>query len=144
MEAARRDHLPWYARSHRKLLGLLPAPLGEDLTKVGYIEISAHRLAAQRAAAELDNFRSLPNIDPQKIIDARRTFVDWEKSAESRLEQLEKQADIGHGLLRRRQAQALSRITVREVLRDLVTTGVISSSVAHAAGERIVDEIGVL
>ena len=142
-EAARRAHLPWYARSHRMLLGLLPPPLGEDLIKVGYIEISARRLAAQRAAAELDNFKSLPNIDPQKIVEARRTFVDWEKSAESRLEQLEKDADVGHGVLRQRQAQALSRITVREVLRDLVTTGVISSSVAQAAGERIVDEIGV-
>ena len=143
VEAARRAHLPWYARSHRTLLGWLPPPLGEDLTKVGYIEISARRLAAQRAAAELDNFKSLPNIDSQKIIDAKRTFVDWEKAAESRLTELEKQADVGHGLLRRRQAQALSRITVREVLRDLVTTGVISSSVAQAAGERIVDEIGV-
>ena len=142
VEAARRAHLPWYARSHRMVLGLLPPPLGEDLTKVGYIEISARRLAAQRTAAELDNFKSLPNIDPQKIIDARRTFVDWEKAADSRLEQLEKQADVGHGVLRRRQAQALSGITVREVLGDLVATGVISSNVARAAGERIVDEIG--
>ena len=142
VEAARRAHLPWYARSHRMLLGLLPPPLGEDLTKVGYIEISARRLAAQRAAAELENFKSLPNIDPQRIVDARRTFVDWEKAADSRLEQLEKQADVGHGVLRRRQAQALSGITVREVLGDLVATGVISSNVAHDAGERIVDEIG--
>ena len=142
VEAARRAHLPWYARSHRMLLGLLPPPLGQDLTKVGYIEISARRLAAQRAAAELENFKSLPNIDPQRIVDARRTFVDWEKAADSRLEQLEKQADVGHGVLRRRQAQALSGITVREVLGDLVATGVISSNVAHDAGERIVDEIG--
>ena len=136
VEAARRAHLPWYARSHRMVLGLLPPPLGEDLTKVGYIEISARRLAAQRAAAELDNFKSLPNIDPQKIIDARRTFVDWEKAADSRLEQLEKQADVGHGVLRRRQAQALSGITVREVLGDLVATGVISSNVARADRRR--------
>ena len=143
VEAARRANLPWYARSHRMALGLLPPPLGEDLTKVGYIEISARRLAAQRAAAELDNFKSLPNIDQQKIIDAKKTFTDWEKSAESRLEELEEQADVGHGVLRRRQAQALSRITVREVLGDLVATGVISSAVAHTAGERIVDEIGV-
>ena len=143
VDAARRAHLPWYARSHRKLLGLLPPPLGEDLIKVGYIEIGARRLAAQRAAAELDNFKSLPNIDPQKIIDARRTFVEWEHSADLRLEELERQADIGHGALHRRQAQALSRITVRDVLQDLVTSGVISSSVAQAAGGRIVDQIGL-
>lgn len=37
-EAARRGHLPWYARLHRRLLGVLPPPLGEDLTEIGYIE----------------------------------------------------------------------------------------------------------
>ena len=60
VEAARRAHLPWYARSHRMLLGLLPPPLGEDLTKVGYIEISARRLAAQRAAAETGELQVSP------------------------------------------------------------------------------------
>lgn len=140
-EAARRAHLPWYARIHRALLGILPPPLGEDLTEVGYIEVSARRLAAQRAARELDSFESLPNMDPEKINLAKRTFAGWESAAESRLEELEKTADLEHRTLHRRQAQALSRITVREVLRDLVTTGVVSESVAESAGDRVVAEI---
>ena len=140
-DAARRDHLPWYARAHRKLLGALPPPLGEDLTEVGYIEISARRLAAQRAVAELDSFKSLPNVDPEKVRAAKQTFARWEASAEKRLEELELTADLEHRVLHRRQAQALSRITVREVLRDLAETGVVSENIATEAGDRIISEI---
>lgn len=140
-EAARRGHLPWYARLHRRLLGVLPPPLGEDLTEIGYIEISARRLAAQRAAGELDSFKSLPNVDPERIREAKLTFSRWEEAAEARLEELEKSGGLEHKVLHRRQAQALSRITVREVLRDLVATGVISETVATDAGDRIIDEI---
>ena len=141
VEAARRENLPWYARAHRKLLGTLPPPLGEDLTEVGYIEISARRLAAQRAASELESFKSLPSIDPDQIAKAKRTFTEWERSAASRLKDLEETSDIEHLDLHRRQAQALSRITVRDVLRDLAATGVVSESVAQTAGDRIVAEI---
>lgn len=141
VEAARRDHLPWYAMIHRKLLGVLPPPLGEDLTEIGYIEISARRLAAQRAASELDSFKSLPSVDPEKIKQARQTFAQWETSAEKRLAALEETGGLEHRVLHRRQAQALSRITVREVLRELVETGVVSEPVARDAGDRIVAEI---
>ena len=141
VEAARRGNLPWYARSHRALLGLLPPPLGEDLTEVGYIELSARRLAAQRAAAELDNFAQLPNIDPGRIEETKRTFTHWEKAAETRLEDLEQTADVEHRTLHRRQAKALSRISVREVLSDLVASGVVSAKVAETAGERIISEL---
>lgn len=140
-DAARRDHLPWYAQFHRKLLGALPPPLGEDLTEIGYIEISARRLAAQRAAAELDSFKSLPNVDPDKVREAKQTFARWEASAEKRLLELERTAGLEHRVLHRRQAQALSRITVREVLRDLVETGVVSEGIAQQAGDRIISEI---
>ena len=141
VEAARRDHLPWYALLHRKLLGMLPPPLGEDLTEIGYIEISARRLAAQRAASELDSFESLPNVDPNKIRETKETFAGWEASAERRLVELEEMGDLEHHMLHRRQAQALSRITVREVLRELTETGVVSENVAKDAGDRIVAEI---
>lgn len=141
INAARRDHLPWYASIHRKLLGTLPPPLGEDLTEIGYIEISARRLAAQRAASELDSFKSLPSVDPEKIREAKQTFADWEASAEQRLMELEETGGLEHRVLHRRQAQALSRITIREVLRELVETGVVSESVAQDAGDRIVAEI---
>ena len=113
VEAARRAHLPWYALAHRRALGWLPPPLGEDLVEVAYIETSARRLAAQKAAAELEQFNSLPNIDREKVRLAKRTFTDWQESATRTLEKLDQQADIDQALLHRRQSQALSRITVR-------------------------------
>lgn len=141
-DAARRGRLPWYARMHRKLLGRLPPPLGEDLTQVGYIELSARRIASQRAASELASFSRLPTLDPDRIAEARETFTSWEHAAESRLDVLDQAGDVEHRVLHRRQAQALSRITVREVLQDLVDTGVVSQSVAEAAGDNVMAELG--
>ena len=142
VEAARRANLPWYARAHRRVLGLLPPPLGEDLLEVAYIEVSARRLASQKAAAGLEQFSSLPNIDQEKVRLAQRTFTDWEKSAIRVLEKLDQQDDVDRALLHRRQAQAISRITVREVLFDLVSTGVLAASAAEDAAARIEHEIG--
>jgi len=142
VDAARRAHLPWYARMHRGLLGVLPPPIGEDLTEVGYIEISARRLAAQRAATELSSFKSLSDVAQEKIAEAKQTFLDWERSAEQRLVELESNAGLAHGALHRRQARALGKITVRDILRGLVDTGVVSASVAGDAAERVVAEIG--
>ncbi len=141
VDAARRAHLPWYARLHRWVLGLLPPPLGEDLTEVAYVEVSARRLAAQRAASELENFQALPSLHEDRIAAARRTFAHWERSAEHRLEELEEKVEVERLVLHRRQAIALSRMTVRELLRNLVHTGVISPSAADEAGERIVGEL---
>lgn len=142
IDAPRRGRLPWYARSHRWLLGKLPPPLGEDLVEVGYIEVSARRLAAQRAAEELDNLAKLPNIDPVKVALAKRTFSDWERAAERSLQLLDQREEVERGVLHRRQAQALSRITVREVLGNLVETGVISPGVADHAATQVITEIG--
>ena len=52
------------------------------------------------------------------------------------------QADVDQALLHRRQAQALSRITVREVLFELVSSGVLEASAAEDAAVRIGDEVG--
>jgi len=142
VEAARRAHLPWYARAHRRLLGWLPPPLGEDLVEVAYIEISARRLAAQKAAAQLEQFSSLPNIDREKVRLAKRTFTAWVESATHTLEKLDQDVDVDRALLHRRQAQALSRITVREVLFELVATGVLAPSAAEDASARIEAEVG--
>ena len=142
-DAPRRGLLPWYARYHRVLLGYLPPPLGEDLTEVEYIEISARRLAAQKAAAELDNFRNLEEVHEDTIRRAKTTFVEWERAAESRLEALELEPDVHHRSLDRRQAQALSKISVKEVLAELVATGVVSHAVAESAGERVLHELDI-
>ncbi len=142
IDAERRAHLPWYARLHRRILGLLPPPLGEDLTEVSYVEVSARRLAAQRAASELDHFRALPSVHEDRITEARQTFAHWERSAEHRLEELDHQVEVERRVLHRRQAMALSRITVRELLGHLVHTGVISPTAADEAGHRIEAEFG--
>jgi hypothetical protein len=115
--------------------------MGEDLTEVGYIEISARRLAAQRAAVELGNFDRLPNIDREKTKEAMRTFTDWADAAELRSETFQRESDIEHLMLHRRQAQALARISVREVMRDLVAAGVVSSGVAEDGAVRILSEL---
>lgn len=142
VDAPRRGRLPWYARWHRALLGRLPPPMGEDLIEVAYIEVSARRLAAQRASAELDHIANLPNIDPAKVAIAKRTFTDWERAAERSLLELDQQVEVERSVLHRRQAQAISRITVREVMQELVDTGVVAAGVADHAVRRVNAEIG--
>jgi CPA1 family monovalent cation:H+ antiporter len=141
VDAARRAHLPWYGRLHRRVLGMLPPPLGEDLTEVGYIEVSARRLAAHNAARELELFKSLPSVDAGRVDEAKRTFAHWEESASSVLERLEAEVEVDRHMLHRRQAKALSRIAVVEALREMVDAGVLSAAVAEKAGARVSDEV---
>lgn len=145
VDAARRAHLPWYGRLHRRVLGALPEPLGEDLTEVAYIEVSARRLAAHKAAEELELFKTLPSIDAARVDEARRTFEHWEQSAAARLEQRGEDGGVDRLVLHRRQAKALSRIAAVDVLREMVAAGVLSPAIAERAGARVsteVDEAG--
>lgn len=145
VDAARRAFLPWYGRLHRWVLGILPEPLGEDLTKVAYIEVSARRLAARKAAEELELFKQLPGIDQSHVESAQRTFRHWEEAGSSRLEELEMDEEVDRQMLHRRQAKALSRIAVADVLNELVDEGVLSRKIADQAGARVsteVDEAG--
>jgi CPA1 family monovalent cation:H+ antiporter len=141
VDAARRGHLPWYGRLHRWVLGVMPEPLGVDLTEVAYIEVSARRLAAHKAAEELDLFKTLPNVDMTRVNQAKNTFVHWEESAASRLEELAQQSEIDRHMLHRRQAKALSRLAAVEVLHEMVAAGVLSAAVAELAGARVSAEI---
>ncbi|MGH3677286.1 MAG: cation:proton antiporter, partial [Mycobacterium sp.] len=141
VDAARRAALPWYGRLHRWLLNRLPQPLGEDLTEVAYIEVGARRLAAHKAVEELELFKTLPSVDEQIVDDAKRTFAHWEESAGKRLEDLGADGPVDRTIMHRRQAKALTRITVVETLRDLVTAGVISQAVADAAATRVRSEV---
>ena len=99
-------------------------------------------MAAQKAAAQLEQLSSLPNIDHEKVRLAKQTFTAWVESATRTLEKLDQDVDVDRALLHRRQAQALSRITVREVLFELVATGVLASSAAEDASARIEAEVG--
>jgi CPA1 family monovalent cation:H+ antiporter len=141
IDAARRAHLPWYGRLHRKILGLLPQPLGEDLTEVAYIEVSARRLAARKAAEELELFTSLPLVDAERVEEARKVFTHWAESASVMLEQLHGDVHIDLHVLHRRQAKALSRIAAVEVLREMVDAGVLSAAIAEQAGLRVSTEV---
>ena len=141
VDAARRAALPWYGRLHRWLLSRLPEPLGEDLAEVAYIEVSARRLAARNAVEELELFKTLPNVVERNVDDAKRTFAHWEESAGKRLDQLGADVPVDRTIMHRRQAKALTRITVVETLRNLVAAGVISQAVADAAATRVRAEI---
>ena len=103
--------------------------------------MSARRIAAQKAASELDHFRALPNVDDGQILAAKEIFNHWERTADRRLDELATQSEIERKVLYRRQSLALSRITARELLQTLVTTGVISSAVADEAGARIMVDL---
>jgi CPA1 family monovalent cation:H+ antiporter len=141
VDAARRAYLPWYGRLHRRVLSMLPEPLGEDLTEVAYIEVSARRLAAHKAAEELELFKTLPNVDAARVDQAKRTFTHWEESAAHVLESLDQEIDIDRHMLHRRQAKALSRIAAVEVLREMVDAGVLSPAIAEQAGVRVSAEV---
>lgn len=142
VDAARRAHLPWYGRAHRWLLGKLPPPLGADLVEVGYVEVSARRLAARRAAEELETFKRLPEVDGARVDEARQLFLHWEQSASSTLETLHAESTLDRVTLHRRQAKALGCIAVADALGELVNAGVLSSAIAEEAMGRVSREIG--
>ncbi|WP_203337861.1 cation:proton antiporter [Nocardioides limicola] len=142
VDAARRAHLPWYGRAHRWLLGVMPEPLGVDLTEVAYIEVSARRLAAGNAVKELEAFRDLPQVELGCVDGAVATFVHWRDSAAERLAVLEESEEVDRVQLKRRQAKALGHIAAAEVLNEMVMTGVLSPAVAEQAAQHVSREIG--
>lgn len=141
VDAARRAHRPWYAQAVRKLLAWLPEPAGENITEVEYSEVSARRLAAQRACEQLENLKQLPNCDPSVVDKAKETFAYWERSAVNVLSQLDVETDIDNVLLARRHAEALARIAAVESVVHLVNSGLLSDRIAQAAVHRIVEEV---
>ena len=141
VDAARRGRRPWYAQTVRRLLDWLPEPAGEDITEVAYSEVTARRLAAQRARAELDRFKELPRCDPGVVDQAKELFAHWEHAAMRKLTLLDSEADVDHTLLMRRHAEALTRIAAVESVVGLVGCGLLSESAADTAVERIVHEV---
>ncbi|CAN5699248.1 hypothetical protein BH24ACT15_BH24ACT15_08120 [soil metagenome] len=140
VDAARRGALPWYGRLHRRVLGALPPPLGEDLDQVAYIEVSARRLAAHQAGQELEQFKTLPHIDAGIVDQAKDTFEHWEKQATAWLDTLDG-GELDSHLLRRKQSTALGRMATIEALNGMVGAGVVSQSVADKASARVIEQI---
>src|SRR5918994_1955415 len=91
----------------------------QSLSDAGLLPpIAARRLAARKAAEELELFKTLPNVDAAHVDQATRTFAHWEQSASSRLD--ERGGDVDRVVLHRRQAKALTRIAAVEGLRAMV------------------------
>jgi CPA1 family monovalent cation:H+ antiporter len=141
VDAARRKRRPWYAKAVRQLLAWLPEPAGENITEVEYSEVSARRLAAQRACDQLDNLKQLPNCDPSIVDKAKETFAYWAQSAVDVLSQLDVETDVDNVVLMRRHAEALARIAAVESVVHLVDSGLLSRRAADAAVKRIVEEV---
>ncbi len=141
IDAARREQRPWYAQAVRNLLAWLPEPAGEDITEVAYSEVTARRLAAQRARDELQRFKSLPKCDPSIVDKAKEVFAYWEQSAVEKLNELDEAADVDHTVLMRRHAEALTRIAAVESVVGLVDCGLLSERSADAAVQQIVHEV---
>jgi CPA1 family monovalent cation:H+ antiporter len=141
VDAARRGRRAWYKQVVRKLLAWLPEPAGENITEVEYSEVSARRLAAQRACDQLERLKELPNCDTSVLDKAKETFAYWEQSATTALSRLDTQSDIDNVLLARRHAEALARIAAVESVVHLVDAGLMSQRSADAAVKRIVEEV---
>ncbi len=141
VDAARRGQRPWYAQAVRRLLAWLPEPAGEDITDVAYSEVSARRLAAQRASDELERFKKLPKCDHSVIDEARGTFAHWEQSAVATLNKLDEESEVDHSVLMRHHAEALTRIAAVESVVGLVDSGLLSKKAAEAAVHHIVHEV---
>lgn len=141
VDAPRRAQLPWYARAHRRLLTMLPEPLGEDMRDVRYAELSARQLAARRASEELGRFRELPGVDDQLVEKAREVFQHWEKKARISLADMEERAGVDVRVMHRRQARALTKIAAIGALRELSAMGIVSGAVADQAAARVEAEI---
>lgn len=141
VDAARRNRRPWYKQAVRRLLAWLPEPAGENITEVEYSEVSARRLAAQRACDQLESLKQLPNCDTSVLDKAKETFAYWEQSATTVLTRLDTETDVDNVVLARRHAEALARIAAVESVVDLVDAGLLSERAADAAVHRIVDEV---
>jgi len=140
-DAARRTARPWYAKAVRSLLGWLPEPAGEDLVDVGYSEVSARRLAAHRARAELDRFKRVPNCDPHMVDKAKETFGRWEDSATEMLTALDLEGEVDNRTLMRHHSEALTKVAAVEAVAHLVDTGLLSTATAERAVENISREV---
>jgi monovalent cation:H+ antiporter, CPA1 family len=141
VDAARRGRLGWLGRVQRRVLGLFPPPIGENLADVGYVEVAARRLAALRAALELQQFKTLREVEQDSVDRAKDTFLHWERAAATTLAELDARSEIDELTLRRRQAKAVGRITTSEVLRELVDRGMLPAGIAATAEARIAEEI---
>ena len=132
---------PRLARLVQRIVARLPEPAGEDPVELAYAEATARRLAAKRTAEALELFDRLPNVGAPTVDKARQLFMRWEHDAVAALDELDR--TVGHrDELRRRQAEALSRIASAEALHQLSEVGLLPAATAERAVEDVATEAG--
>jgi CPA1 family monovalent cation:H+ antiporter len=119
----------------RRAVEALPRPAGEDPDELAYAEVSARRLAARRTCEALELFQHLPNISPGTVESALETFRRREEQAIGSLATLDRRAGDEGVRLRRRQAEALTRIASRDALEELAQAGVLPHRMAARTAE---------
>ncbi|MDP9457892.1 MAG: sodium:proton antiporter [Actinomycetota bacterium] len=127
-------------RLARRLTGWLPEPAGEDPTGVAYAEASARRLAARRTGEALEEFGRMPGIEASVVETVKETFARWEQEAVASLEEFDREEDQGGRELRRRQADALSRVASADALHELVEVGLLPEEIARRAARAVPQE----
>lgn len=137
IEAVRDREPPRLERLTERLTGWLPEPAGEDPKQVAYAEASARRLAARRAGEALELFERLPSIDAETVEDVKETFARGEREAISSLEEFNREMEPGDRKLRRRQAEALSRVAVTDALQELAEVGLLPEAMVSRTAEAV-------
>ncbi len=137
IEDVRDREPPRLERLTERLTGWLPEPAGEDPKQVAYAEASARRIAARRVGEALELFERLPSIDAETVEDVKKTFARWERGAIASLEEFDREMEPGGSELRRRQAEALSRVAVTDALRELAETGLLPEAIVQSAARAV-------
>ncbi len=127
---------PRLARLVQRLVRRLPEPAGEDPAELDYAEATARRLAARRTAEALELFDRLPNLEASTVERARRVFERWEREAVASLDELDRSFGQ-HDELRRRQAEAVSRVASADQLHELSEIGLLPAATAAQAARAV-------
>jgi hypothetical protein len=121
-----------------RVLAVLPEPAGVDPAELAYAEAMARQLAARRTLEALNLFDLLPNVDATVVQRARELFVRWERDAIASLAELDCTGQYGQ--LRRRQAEALTRMASSDALDELSGLGLLPALTAKQAAEELAEE----
>jgi CPA1 family monovalent cation:H+ antiporter len=140
IEAVRGREPPRLERLAERLVARLPRPVGEDPDEIAYSEASARRLAARRAGEALELFERLPGIDAATVEGVKEIFARWEQEALASLAGLDRRVGRDQEM-RRRQAEALSRVAATDELRELVEAGILPETIVERATQAVVTEV---
>jgi CPA1 family monovalent cation:H+ antiporter len=79
----------------------------------------------------------MPGIEASVVENVKETFARWEQEAVASLEELDREVGQGGRELRRRQADALSRVASTDALHELVEVGLLPEEIARRAARAV-------